>query len=274
MAISQPTMIIDVTKCVSCFNCQFACKNEFVENDWLPYSMSQPETGHFWMRVQETVRGTVPKVRVDYIAYPCMQCQNPPCVKAAKNDAVYMRPDGITIIDPVKSKGQKDIVASCPYGAIYWNENLGIPQKCTFCAHLLDKGYEMPRCVEACQGYAMTFGDYKDLEATIKAKGAVTLSPQFGAQPRVYYIGYPTGLFIAGALVNSSGECAEGVDVSIKDTGTGQVVASAKSDNFGDFWFNELPADKAYEVAMSVAGKTKTISVTLNKDTNLGDIQL
>ena len=52
----------------------------------------------------------------------CNHCDNAPCSGPGRRGAVYRRPDGIVIIDPVKAKGQKQIVDSCPYGAIFWNE--------------------------------------------------------------------------------------------------------------------------------------------------------
>ena len=266
-------LIMDVTRCNGCFNCQIACKDEYVENDWPPYSLAQPDTGHLWMKTQEIVRGTVPKVKVAYVAQPCMQCDNAPCLKAATGGAIYKRDDGIVIIDPVKSVGQKQLVASCPYGAIYWNEQLGTPQKCTFCAHLLDRGWKEPRCVESCPVGALMFGEYEDLKKTIEAKGAVALHPEYGAQPRVYYIGLPK-TFIAGALVDSStGECLEGADVSAKDTATGKTTAT-KSDIFGDFWLDGLDAG-TYTVTISKSGmKSTSMQVSLQKSTNLGDIEL
>jgi Fe-S-cluster-containing dehydrogenase component len=36
--------------------------------------------------------------QVRYLAEPCMQCENPPCITAATNGAAYKRPDGIVII--------------------------------------------------------------------------------------------------------------------------------------------------------------------------------
>lgn len=89
---------------------------------------------------------------------------------AAKDGAVYKRPDGIVIVDPEKSKGQKQIVDACPVGAIFWNEEEQIPQKCTMCAELLDDpdypGFE-PRCVEACPNQALVFGDLADPDSEI-----------------------------------------------------------------------------------------------------------
>ena len=139
-------ILIDITRCNGCFNCQIACKDEHVDNDWSPYAKPQPDMGHFWMRVNEVERGVVPKVKVSYIPKLCLQCENPPCEKAARDGAVYRRKDGIVIIHPEKSKGQREILESCPYGCIFWNGELDIPQKCTFCAHLLDQGWKEPRC--------------------------------------------------------------------------------------------------------------------------------
>jgi anaerobic selenocysteine-containing dehydrogenase len=37
-----------------------------------------------------------------------------------------------------------------PNGAIFWNEASQTPQKCSLCCHLLDEGWNEPRCVQAC----------------------------------------------------------------------------------------------------------------------------
>ena len=99
------------------------------------------------MRIIERERGSYPKVKTVYIKVPCMHCDDAPCV-AQHPDKVYKRPDGIVIIDPVKAKGAKEILDSCPYRVIFWNEETDLPQKCTLCAHLLDQGWDEPRCVE------------------------------------------------------------------------------------------------------------------------------
>jgi Fe-S-cluster-containing dehydrogenase component len=66
------------------------------------------------------------------------------------------RADGIVLIDPEKSVGQRSLVAACPYGAIWWNAEKNLPQKCTLCAHLLDTGWKAPRCVQACPTGALS----------------------------------------------------------------------------------------------------------------------
>lgn len=80
----------------------------------------------------------------------------------AAPDAVYRREDGLVIIDPAKAAGHSELVDACPYGAIYWNDDLGLPQKCTGCAHLVDAG-ALPHCVDACATGALQFGEEEDL---------------------------------------------------------------------------------------------------------------
>ncbi len=71
--------------------------------------------------------------------------------------AIYKREDGLVIIDPVKCTGCKSCVDACPYGVIYFNDDLNLAQKCTGCAHLLDSGWKEPRCVDACPTLALKF---------------------------------------------------------------------------------------------------------------------
>ena len=63
---------------------------------------------------------------------------------------IYRREDGLVIIDPEKAKGHPEIVDTCPYGAIYWNEEQQVAQKCTGCAHLVDAGWTETRCSQVC----------------------------------------------------------------------------------------------------------------------------
>ncbi len=209
-------MLIDITKCNGCFNCFLSCRDEYYGNDYTPYSAAQPLNGQFWMQVKEVERGSYPKPKLSYIPTPCMQCQDAPCLDAATDGAVYRREDGIVIIDPEKAKGQEGIAKACPYRVIFWNKELELPQKCTFCAHRLDEGVKLPRCVEACPTGALTFGDLDDPASDIAKLAAdldtEVLLPEYETQPNVLYYGVPKR-FIAGEVVlaDQPGECAPGV---------------------------------------------------------------
>ena len=39
-------LVIDVEKCEDCNNCFLSCKDEYIDNDFLPYSVAQPKHGH------------------------------------------------------------------------------------------------------------------------------------------------------------------------------------------------------------------------------------
>ncbi|MGC9115991.1 MAG: 4Fe-4S dicluster domain-containing protein [Conexivisphaera sp.] len=281
-------MVIDVNRCVGCYNCFVACKDEFWGNDYPPYSRAQPDHGHYWIRIAEKERN-FPQivVRTDYVPIPCMQCRDPPCVKAAKDGAVYVRDDGIVIIDPEKSKGQRQIVDSCPYGAIFWNEELQIPQKCTFCAHLLDQGWKRPRCVEACPADAMFFGDLDDPESEVSRlwNSAKALSPgqargdllsPGGEDPHgasVRYLGLPEPAVGGSVVLGDTGECAEGVEVSIADGSS--TVAKARTNAFGDFIIGGLRLGGTYRIKFELSGYApKEMDIEVKGDVNLGEVRL
>jgi Fe-S-cluster-containing dehydrogenase component len=64
--VTRHGMVVDITKCNGCYNCFLACRDEYVGNDFPPYSLSQPKTGHCWMRLVEKEGGQFPKVKVAY----------------------------------------------------------------------------------------------------------------------------------------------------------------------------------------------------------------
>jgi Fe-S-cluster-containing dehydrogenase component len=269
-------MVVDITKCNACYGCFIACKDEYWDNDYPPYSAAQPRHGQFWMDVVKKERGTCPWVKVAYIPIPCMHCDNAPCVKAAKSRAVYKRADGIVIIDPKKAVGQRQIVDACPYHVIFWNEEKQLPQKCTFCVHRLEEG-KIPKCVQVCPSQALIFGDLEnpksDVCKILAAGKTERLNPEQRTRARVYYVGLPK-LFVAGSVVfGDADECAEGVSVTLTKQPGGKS-AKTSTNNFGDFEFDGLGAGK-YSAKLECKGyKAKTVNVDLNTDKYLGVVKL
>jgi Fe-S-cluster-containing dehydrogenase component len=272
-------MVMDVTRCNGCYNCFLACRDEFSGNDFPPYSLSQPKTGHFWMRLVEKERGQYPKVKVAYTAVPCMHCEEPPCAATAQDNAVYRREDGIVIIDPAKAADQRQIVDSCPHRVVFWNEDKRVAQKCTFCAHLLDAGWKEPRCVEACPTEALIFGDLDDPESEVAglvASGRTEeLRPEYGLGSAVRYIGLPKR-FVAGAVVFADTDrCGEGAEVTLEAVAGGALKRTATADNFGDFEFEGLAADEVFRLTVRAGGhETRELTATTAMDLYLGDIVL
>jgi len=263
--------IFNADHCNGCLNCQFACKDEHVDNDWMPYSRSQPMSGHFWIGIDEKTRGTVPKVKVSCIVRMCQHCDNAPCIQA-QPDAVSKREDGLVLIDPISSKGKKELVDSCPYNAIFYNESLDIPQKCTGCAHLLDNGWSIPRCVDVCPTDALRFGEEDEFPEEIAQ--AELLIPGSPTQPRVYYLNMPKR-FIAGMVVDiEADEVVIGALITLENKSTGEVLTT-ETDEFGDFWFHGIE-ESDYNLFFEKEGYfTRTTNTsTIIEDKNIGVFEL
>ena len=270
-------MVIDVSRCTGCYNCFLACRDEHVGNDYPPLTAAQPPSGHKWMDVQEYERGKFPRVRVDYLPLPCQQCKEATCISKTPGGSVYRRADGIVVIDPAKAAGQREIVSSCPHRVIYWNEAKNIPQKCTFCAHLLDQGWKQPRCVEACPTQALVFGDLDDPNSEVsklcKKAPVEDLHPEYGLKPSVRYIALPKR-FLAGEVVyaNKTETTAKGVQLSLRG---GKQIINATTDNYGDFSIEALEPGVDYVLQITAPGyKSREVRVGTRNDTDLGIILL
>lgn len=272
--------IIDVAKCWDCNNCFISCKDEHDGNDWPGYTLAQPRHGQRWINVQRRERGQYPLIDVAYRPTPCMHCKDAPCVNASEG-AITRREDGIVLIDPEKSVGRKDLIASCPYGAIFWNEEKNVPQKCTMCAHLLDDGWSQPRCAQACFTGALKAVslEEEEIQQMVEAEGLEQLHPEKGTRPNVYYKNLYrfNKEFIAGSAAvqnNDVVDCAHGVVVKL--TKGDEVLQECVTDVFGDFRFDGLPQNGGgYTVELQPEDRSfQTIQVDLAKSLNLGTIMI
>jgi Fe-S-cluster-containing dehydrogenase component len=266
-------LVIDLNICNGCYNCQVACKDEHVGTDWSPIAKPQPDTGQFWYKLSDMVRGQVPKVKVTYMHSLCQHCDEAPCIPACNAEAIYRRDDGAVIIDSQKCRGNQLCLSACPYeDVIYFNDSLNIAQKCTFCAHLLDDGWSEPRCVDACPTGALAFGEEEDLKDLI-AK-AEPLKPELDVKPRVYYIGLPKP-FIAGAVLEpETDECTEGARVSATNVATG-ARCETTTDSYGDFWLRDLePGEYVLVIEKPGLLPRKLGSVDATSDVNIGDVEM
>lgn len=191
-------IIIDANRCTGCMTCVLACKEE---------NFTRP--GVWWNKVLEL--DSEPLNRIVYFRYACMHCDDPPCVEACPENAVYKRPDGIVLIDQYKCKGRGKCVESCPYGVIdvnpketyfpgqtlpyestSWAFRMHAPgraSKCTLCVHRIEEGRE-PACVAGCPSRAMVFVDLDDPDSAISSQlqRSEPLLPSKGTNPKVFYI--------------------------------------------------------------------------------------
>ena len=275
-------LVIDVDRCMDCNDCFLADKDEFTGNDFPPYSVAQPWSGHRWMNIMRKERGQYPLVQVAYRPTPCLHCDDAPCIKESPDGTVYKREDGLVIIDPVKAKGHPEIVATCPYEVIYWNDEAQVAQKCTGCAHLIDAGWVETRCSQVCPADAieLVLGDDEEMAVMVAAGGLEVLRPELGAKPRVYYRNlykFEKAFIAASVVFADTDECGEGAKatVTVGAAPGGAVVGEAVASNYGDFYVDKLEPGREYTLTVQAPGYAPATSTgRLDSSLNLGTIRL
>ena len=191
-------MVIDTRRCIGCHACTVACKTE-----------NEVPLGVWRTHVRYYEKGVYPRVKRHFFPILCDHCVDAPCIEASENNGVgsfYRRDDGPILIDYKKLKGRtkaqirlevEAAVESCPLEAIYTHPFTGLPGKCTFCVHRVDKGL-VPACCQTCIGRARVFGDLSDKDSPVSKMLAAnphrTLMPDDdGGGASVYYIGLEAG---------------------------------------------------------------------------------
>ena len=273
-------MIIDVEKCHNSNNCFLSVADEYMGNEHPGYSTAMPKHGHHWINILRNERGQAPMVDVTYLPTMCNHCDDAPCMKVAKNEAITKRPDGIMIIDPEKAKGQKQIIDACPYKAIWWNEEKEVPQVWIFDAHLIDQGWKEPRPVQACPTGALKSLLIEDDEMQKKAdeEGLEVLKAELGTKPRVYYknLDLYNKCFLGGTVIskiNGVEECVENAFIVI--TKDGDKISETWTDAFGDFKIDGLePESGNYDIEVSHPDlASKKVTAALGTSTYIGLIE-
>lgn len=180
-------MVVDLRRCIGCMACITACKAEFD----VPLGVWRTT-----VRVKDT--GTYPSTRRHYMPRLCNHCDNPPCVRNCPTEATYKHEDGFVLQRYERCITCRTCIAACPYNARHvlpGNRTSvkigGVVDKCTFCDHRVAQGL-LPACVQTCLGRSRIFGDLNDPNSEVAKLVAthftVTLKPEKGTKPQVYYI--------------------------------------------------------------------------------------
>jgi Fe-S-cluster-containing dehydrogenase component len=203
-------MVIDLSKCIGCKYCVYACQavNNVTDNmRWNVHLIDRTESGQIF-----------------HMTRPCLHCQDAPCVTVCPVGATYVRDDGVVMMDYQKCIGCRYCQVACPYGArnFNWEQRSepsgyqrewgsaevdvrprGVVEKCTFCVHRLDRGLAQglvpgvdraatPACVNICPVTARIFGDLNDpdspISVALRNNPAFRLREDLGTEPKVYYI--------------------------------------------------------------------------------------
>ncbi|MCX7894745.1 MAG: 4Fe-4S dicluster domain-containing protein [Thermoanaerobaculum sp.] len=223
-------MVVDVRACSGCQACVVACR---AENNVGPEGS--------YRRVPEGPAGRFPNLTNVFMPTHCVQCDDPPCMRAVPAGMITKRPDGIVEFDYRRLRGSyaEAARAACPYRAVHvdqgrlfthgtpavqayetrpfeeyqgqWqrvgaNTLSGAARKCHFCLHRIEAGI-LPACVTTCMGHAVYFGDANDPTTLVSEMLAnyrwIRIHEEAGIEPRVYYVEEP----IAGVRARNCATC-------------------------------------------------------------------
>ena len=208
---------LNISKCKGYRKCVDACveENNQGRDTQIQYirvlemergSMNLEESNHYYDPE------TVPQKGKFYMPVQCMQCENPPCVRACPVKATWKETDGVVVIDYDWCIGCRYCMTACPYWARHFNwiepelppeelnpvthylgnrpRSKGVMEKCMFCVQRTRKG-QQPACMEACPTGARIFGNLLDPESEIRYilenKTVFRLKEDLGTEPKFWY---------------------------------------------------------------------------------------
>lgn len=210
-------MVINLTKCVGCYACVVACKQE----NFLP-----PDIVYNRVLIGED-NGPYPVAAKKMYPTQCNHCADAPCVEVCPTGSSQRREDGIVWVDHDRCVGCRSCRIACPYQARTYLDKereyfpgqgltefeklgrklkphqTGVAMKCNFCMERIDTGLKKglkpgvdrdatPACVIACPTTTRVFGDLDDpnseVSQIIREKRATAFHDEFGTDPSIYYV--------------------------------------------------------------------------------------
>ncbi len=166
----QYGFFIDLSRCTGCNACVIACKQ------WHDISPGPVK----WMRVYQWEKGSFPNIDLRVIPIPCFHCENPVCIKACPNKAIYKEEKyGAVLVDPEKCRGERKCWQACPYGTPQFeSDEPGLKTSmCNMCIDRLEKGLT-PICVLSCSLRALEFGPIDELRGKYDGQSQVEELPK------------------------------------------------------------------------------------------------
>jgi len=157
-------MLVDVTKCVSCWWCYAACKNYNRLPETIKPDPEKPPalSPTVWTTLKPIKKGDEWHSRKQ----ACNHCTDAACVEVCPTGALSYNKLGFVQYDKNKCSGCGYCTEFCPFGVPQLEGNkvtgAAVMDKCTFCQDRVAND-EQPACAAACPTGAIKFGKRTEL---------------------------------------------------------------------------------------------------------------
>jgi carbon-monoxide dehydrogenase iron sulfur subunit len=140
-------------QCMACGLCVVACVVEHSKSKDILAAFQKQALADGSLEHRPGRRNVVEEVGGTSLSLQCRHCEDPRCVEACINGALYIE-DGVILVNKDHCVACWMCVMACPYGCMHredrgdqWNSN-----KCDLCP-----GRKIPACVEICPNRALAW---------------------------------------------------------------------------------------------------------------------
>ncbi|MCX7829272.1 MAG: 4Fe-4S dicluster domain-containing protein [Thermanaerothrix sp.] len=141
---TEKVLLVTPERCIGCGSCELACS--FNKEGQFRPSMSRVGVHRF--------------ERGQNVPMMCFQCDDAPCAKACKTQALYKSSSGLVEFDRDKCIGCRMCVMACPFGNVSYDRSSKGVVKCDQCGG-------DPKCAGICPTKAI---EYMPADAAVVSK--------------------------------------------------------------------------------------------------------
>ncbi|MHC4063335.1 MAG: 4Fe-4S dicluster domain-containing protein [Planctomycetota bacterium] len=167
-------MLTDLSLCVGCRKCEWACKDANGLPNKLPIEAYEDKSVFDYKRRTDPENFTVVNRYISEndgehptdVKIQCMHCFEPACASACLVAAFHKAPEGPVLYDEDVCIGCRYCMVACPFFIpTYTYDDPYRPaiRKCTMCFDKISREGGVPGCAKICPEEAITFGKRSDL---------------------------------------------------------------------------------------------------------------